>query len=215
MDAQKQYVAIIGDIIQSRQLKNRKQAQVRLQKVLAKINSGPLKDKIQADFVITLGDEFQGLVTRAFPLRAFLEFYGAETADMFQTRFGIGLGGLSTPLKGKAVGMDGSSFHHARRAVDTAKAEKRYLYFMGFENNVALNSLFQLVQSIWEGRTAQQREIIQLFQQLGQQTAVAEKKNISRQAVSKILAAGKFGPYQDGWRGIQQLFSGRTVTQND
>ena len=56
----KRYVAIIGDIIGSRQLPDRAQIQLRLEKFLSHINVRFSKFVV-AKFVITIGDEFQGL----------------------------------------------------------------------------------------------------------------------------------------------------------
>ena len=57
------YVAIIGDIIDSKKIKNRNEVQQKLKHVLSKINQS-YDDIIAANFIISLGDEFQGLLGR-------------------------------------------------------------------------------------------------------------------------------------------------------
>lgn len=57
----KPYVAIIGDIKNSRELQDRKQVQEKLEAVLNEINDTYDAD-IASKFLITLGDEFQGLL---------------------------------------------------------------------------------------------------------------------------------------------------------
>ena len=68
------YYALIGDMVASKKLspEERWQAQERLASAL-KIINGEFADTIAADFLITLGDEFQGLMKReADPVRAAL-----------------------------------------------------------------------------------------------------------------------------------------------
>ena len=60
-DASHSFVAIIGDMKDSRHLENRKEVQTHLQKILNQVNKKYEKD-IASRFLITLGDEFQGLL---------------------------------------------------------------------------------------------------------------------------------------------------------
>ena len=57
----KQYIAIIGDIKNSRKIDNRKEVQTKLNGVLDEINQ-TYCEEIAAGFLITLGDEFQGVL---------------------------------------------------------------------------------------------------------------------------------------------------------
>ena len=57
----KPYIVIIGDIINSRELEHRNEVQERLKRTLQDINERYNAD-IAASFMITLGDEFQGLL---------------------------------------------------------------------------------------------------------------------------------------------------------
>ena len=52
------YYAIIGDIKNSKDIENRYEVQEKLKHVLNNVNSN-YKDNIKANFLITLGDEFQ------------------------------------------------------------------------------------------------------------------------------------------------------------
>ena len=55
------FAAVIGDIKDSRHLENRKEVQDRLQRVMDRLNR-KYKEDIVSKFLITLGDEFQGLL---------------------------------------------------------------------------------------------------------------------------------------------------------
>ncbi len=204
------YIAIIGDLVESRKLEHRDSIQENLNKVLQSINNSSYSQAIRSKFVITLGDEFQGLVSRDFPFRQFLSQYDSLFGVNINTRFGIGLGELSTSLNVEAIGMDGSCFHNARAAVNQARKENDFLVFNGFEMNVAINVLFQLVDEIKKNWKKRQVEVISIFEDVGDQVSVAKKLNITRQSVNKIIKASKYELFEFGWEGIQQLFSYET-----
>jgi hypothetical protein len=204
--AKKQYVALIGDIVGSRQLKNRRKVQEELETCLSALNSYFSKH-IKAKFVITIGDEFQGLVNREFPLHEFLVLFQEQFNSDFKTRFGVGLGTLSTKLKKEAFGMDGPCFHNAREAIETAKKQSKNLVFQGFELNQVLSSLFELVSTFEDNWTKRQAEIIQLYLKNNDQTKIAEVLKVSKQTISKAIHSAQYDVVQNGWNSIQELFS--------
>ncbi len=210
----KRYVAMIGDIIGSRQLPDRAQIQLRLEKFLSHINVRFSKF-IVAKFVITIGDEFQGLVTRKFPLQEFLWLLKQEFGEELKIRFGIGLGALSTALREEAIGMDGACFHHARSALNQAKEMAKFVFFAGFEMNYALMVLFDFVHEIEANWTPRQWDVIKFYYRDRDQLAVAEKMEVSKQAINKIIKTARFDLYYSGWVGIMQLFSHRKNVQSD
>ena len=55
------YIAIIGDIVNSKKLDDRNAVQINLKSLLKRINEKYTED-IASNFMITLGDEFQGLL---------------------------------------------------------------------------------------------------------------------------------------------------------
>lgn len=55
------YIAIIGDMKESKKIENRNEVQKKLKQVLEEINEKYDND-ISSKFIITLGDEFQGLL---------------------------------------------------------------------------------------------------------------------------------------------------------
>jgi hypothetical protein len=210
LDKRNTYIAIIGDLVESRKLANRDLIQENLNKALQSINNSNYRKAIRAKFVITLGDEFQALVLRDFPLRQFLSEYDSRFGETINTRFGIGLGEVSTSMNFEAIGMDGSCFHNARAALDQAKKEDGYIVFKGFEVNEAINALFQLVNDIKKDWKKRQVEVISIFENIGDQVSVANKLNITRQTVHKIIKASRYELFESGWTGIQQLISFET-----
>ena len=68
-----QYYAIIGDIKRSKKIENRCEIQEKLKKILDNVNSIYNND-ISAKFLITLGDEFQGLLEITAPILEIIKY---------------------------------------------------------------------------------------------------------------------------------------------
>ena len=102
-------------MVKSRQSADRAKLQRRLQDVLDELN-----DRYEADlrskFLITVGDEFQGLLRRGENLPRMLAILTAEVPNPI--RFGIGAGVLSTDAGEFAIGSDGPAWHNARAALE-------------------------------------------------------------------------------------------------
>jgi hypothetical protein len=124
-----QVLAVIADVVGSRELPRRELFQRRLARVLEERRSGARH--LASPYTITLGDEFQAV------------YRGAETvfADVVKilaaihpvrARFAVGLGPLSTRLNPRAaLGMDGPAFHRARAALTALKADGGLLRVAG------------------------------------------------------------------------------------
>jgi hypothetical protein len=114
-----QYLAIIGDIVDSKQLPRRDEFQTKLAGVLKNLSSR--NSSLVSPYTITLGDEFQAVYKNADRLFADI-FYIMASIDPAQVRFAIGVGELSTEVNRKqALGMDGPAFHRARNAITELK----------------------------------------------------------------------------------------------
>lgn len=186
--AQTRYCAIIGDIRHSRRLPRRGAVQKRFAGSIEKVNR-EFKKEIASAFLITLGDEFQGLlVSPAESYRLVRRFQ--EMMDPVPFSFGIGVGTLSTPLEKQAVGMDGEAFHRARAALESAKKGKREI-LCSFESPALdlVNALIGLLDGRRQRLTARQNVIRHLLLELDGQQAVAKRLRISQPAVSKVASS--------------------------
>ncbi len=191
------YCAIIGDIRRSRQLHRRGAVQKRFAGSIEKINR-EFRKEIASSFLITLGDEFQGLLispAESYRLvRRFQELMGPVPFS-----FGVGVGTLSTPLEKQALGMDGEVFHRARAALEKAKKAKREL-LCNFDSPTLdlVNALIGLLEDRWQRITPRQKEIRRLLLELNRQEAVARRLRISQPAVSRV--ASSLRPLSEGER---------------
>jgi hypothetical protein len=164
------------------------------------------RKKIASKFVITLGDEFQGLLKSATVIPDLL-WRLEEDLPQREFRVGVGLGTLDTPLQKYAINIDGPALHTARAAIEHAK-KARVLggVFRGFgeldDILTGIGSLLWFQRSRW---TESQRNIASLLRKGMSQIEVAGKLGIKRQVVSRqVLSSGCY-PYiaaESAWRMI-------------
>ncbi|MDD4578242.1 MAG: SatD family protein [Anaerolineaceae bacterium] len=118
-------IAIIGDIIKSRFIPDRRKTQEGLSAVLQQINqryAGTLASR----FTITLGDEFQGVLRDADGLLRILDEISFQLKPI-NLRFGIGVGELTTRLDPTtSIGADGPAYWKAREAIEIAHTNNDY-----------------------------------------------------------------------------------------
>jgi hypothetical protein len=203
--AAQRYIAMIADLVGSRSVPHsqRSALQKKFGELLADFNL-TYRKTIAGKFIITLGDEFQGLLNSAAVIPD-LTWRLEEGLPGHKFRTGIGLGKLDTPLQNYAINIDGPALHLARAAIESAKKNK-YLggVFRGFgELDDILNGLARLLwfhRSQW---TPAQRKIMSLLRQGMSQTQVAKKLRIRKQVVSRQVHASGYSQYiaaERAWR---------------
>lgn len=122
-------IALIGDLVHSKELEKRGAFQRRLVKVLEQ--TGSTATQLASPYTVTLGDEFQAVYRAADSLFADMLSIMAEIHPV-QTRFALGLGELTTRINSKqALGMDGPAFHRARAALNELKSDAGLLRIRG------------------------------------------------------------------------------------
>ena len=203
-------IALIADMVRSRDLPRlqRSQAQTGFSEFIAGLNT-KYKKAILARFVVTLGDEFQGLLSDANALPDLLwdMHYNFHIRVL---RVGVGFGTIDTPIGKNAINIDGPALHHARDAIEIAKKEKLLGgVFFGFGETFdpACNGFARLLQFHRSRLKKQQRKVVGLLRQSFKQSAIAEEMGISRQAVSAYAAAAGWESYLEGENGWRALLS--------
>jgi len=186
------YLAVIGDLRQSREDPKREETQRLLERALESVNALP-ELGIASRFMITLGDEFQGLLSRpgsAIRLMAEIDrvMIGAPL------RYGLGLGGLTTDLREQAVAMDGPCFHHAREAMEEAKRGGGSVVVRGYreEQDQAINRIFALLDTLRTKWKPVQEETVRLMRQHKLQKEVARIRGVPDSVVSEALKAAHY-----------------------
>lgn len=160
-----------------------------------------------ARFVVTIGDEFQGLLSdgRVLPDLLWDMHYEFQSRLL---RVGIGFGAIDTPIGRNAINVDGPALHNAREAINASKKKKLLGgVFVGFglTRDAAFNGFARLLQQHRSRLKRQQKKVIELLRQSLTQSAIAKELSISRQAVSFYAAAAGWEAYregEEGWRAI-------------
>ena len=164
------YIAIIGDIKNSKKIVDRGAFQEHLKKILDNINL-KYSDCIASKFTITLGDEFQGLLTTGNNIMEIIQYIKKEIYPV-KIRFGIGIGSISTKINSEiSIGADGPGYYKARESIETLKKSERKKEKSQVDIQVkidgdnklqelSLNTIFKLLYSIETKWTDKKREII-------------------------------------------------------
>lgn len=203
------YVAIVGDLVRSRELPDRAQVQTTWKNLLRRFHAEqPVAGLRAAGPEITGGDEVQ-LLLRVEPSNppgtAALTFLREVTEDLspVRIRFGVGLGELTTALGDPIQELDGSCFHHARNALEFARHQERWAFVSGVPAPLgdAANAILWLTGSIRAAWTDRQLEVVRALRSLPLQKTVAERLDVSPSVVSEVLKAAR----HDSVRGSEHV----------
>jgi hypothetical protein len=200
---QKTYCAIIGDINRSRSLSGRAKVQRRFASGVETINR-EFKNAIASRFLVTLGDEFQGLLRTPDESYSLVRRF-QEVMDPVPFTFGVGIGSLSTPLRPEALGMDGEAFHRAREALREAKRRRRTLHYsFDGENEPVVNALVAVMDLAWLRLTPRQRQIVRFLKEHTQKE-VARRLRISVQSISRSKHAAGVVALEEASAALRRL----------
>ncbi|HHU70733.1 MAG TPA: hypothetical protein GXZ21_01710 [Clostridiales bacterium] len=215
----KPYVAIIGDIKSSKKIMDRNGVQEKLKNILEIINNNYRQD-ISAKFMITLGDEFQGLLWNGNSIIKIIEEI-QRTMYPDEIRFGIGVGAITTDINpDMAIGADGPSYYKARNAIEflkindgkskTPNSDIRIEIDEG-DNSTSemLNAIFMLLTMIQNNWTDRQREIIwdTMKYQDGQEKS-AQRLGVAQSTVQRGLTNGQYYAYKEAINTIDRVLRG-------
>ena len=205
------YCAVIGDMINSRQIlpEQREHIQVRLKQLLEEVNV-KFSSYLASPFLITLGDEFQGLLTAAEPTLKIIESIDRGLAEYeVRVRYGIGLGKVNTRInREQALGDDGPAYHLARESVDFLKQEKWRGFPVairtGRTDTLLLQSICGLLNEMAETWSEAQRQYILDMELMKEQMLVATKNRVQQSSVSRALKRGHYQVYQQTKDSLKQ-----------
>lgn len=201
------YTAIIGDIKDSKKIKNRNQIQKQLSDILKFVNEVYCAD-ISAKFIITLGDEFQGLLKSNEHLLDIIKYIQREMHPV-KLRFGIGFGEISTTLFFEAaIGADGPAYYAAREVIEQLREQEKKLKRQAPDIQISvydaenfeiaeINTILTLMKVLEEGWSEKQRLTIwDMAQNGGSQEECAKRMNTTQSTVARRLADGNYLTYE-------------------
>lgn len=218
------YVAVIGDIKDSKKIADRKDAQNKLSSVLKKINEKYESD-ISAKFMVTLGDEFQGLLFQGEKVLDIIEEIQMEMYPI-QVRFGIGVGEITTDINSEmAIGADGPGYYNARTAIENIKKNEQKNAVQSSDIqieieadkyllSVTLNTIFSLMAVIQNDWSQRQRQIIWEYDKYKcSQAECASRLGITQSSVQRSLVKGNYYAYKNAKETVSKILRG--ITRKD
>jgi hypothetical protein len=190
-------IALIGDIVASRNIKNRSGVQKKLSRLFLNLNKN--NKALDSPYTITIGDEFQALYNSAdsifHDIWKILESLYPETV-----RFSIGIGNLTTRVnKNQALGMDGPAFHYARDGLNELKSSSVLFNIeTGDEKEILL--IKEVLSLISQNTIRWKHTRIKIFNMLNEGKSVKEiskKLHVTDKAVYKHIDAGALNILMD------------------
>ncbi|MET1006622.1 MAG: hypothetical protein ABWX96_13820 [Propionibacteriaceae bacterium] len=156
-------------------------------------------------FTRTAVDEFQGLLEE--PLSVVTAMLALMRTSSWH--IGLGIGAVATPLPADSRSARGPAFLAAREAVERAKREGSHVSIVaappaeeaGHDAEVVL----RLVAALWEKRSPQGWDAVDLVRQGLSRTEAAERLQISRQAVGQRLQAAQWTGERDATPVVARL----------
>ena len=196
------YIALIGDLIGSKQLKNRKQAQKDLQDMMAVLN----QDYLVSPFTITTGDEFQALLRPNPEVMRLIDQIALGFPHPI--RFGLGLGEIVTDInREQSIGSDGPAYWKARAAIEAIHEKNDYgssriaVSLGDDELSQAVNTVLAAASFIQSKWNTSQREVLErmlteyIYDENFSHGEIAELLQISPSALSKRLKSSGLKVY--------------------
>ena len=211
------YCVVIGDIVNSRGLSadERSAVQKKLKGLLGDIN-GRFSTGIAANFMITLGDEFQGLLSEVSCCSAIMELIFKQMVPQ-RIRFGVGMGDVTTEINPDAASeTDGPVYHRARQAITTLKhseppgAQRSLMMFpirfdTGAADSILLNSICGFLGGIVNKWSRAQWETVSAVMESGdRQIEAVNRLGLDKSTISRNLAAARYAEYRAAMRAIER-----------
>jgi hypothetical protein len=179
------YTVIIADITASRKMKadERHEWQLYLKSAIVQINDN-FREIIDASFMITKGDEFQGVLKNLYDVnRVIMKF--EQLLFPLRLRFGVGYGEIQKMGSNIPIEMDGPAFHRASEALSFAKKKKTPVNVLtGYEPfDLTINTVYQLIYAIKRRWSETNYQRYWKYKELGTYDRVAGEEGVSAQAV--------------------------------
>lgn len=186
---QKFYV-MSGDVLSSRQIKNKEVFQKKIEKICSWINTTYAGD-VYAGFKILKGiDEIEGVL---LDISNIYEIITSISEQLYphSMRFAIAMDYIDTAIESRDTAkMDGPAFHKASNLMEGLKKSK-LLFDMSTDNEITdtlIAGEINLILLLKKNWSAKQHLIVREYKKTWNQYEAAKALWITQQAVSKALA---------------------------
>lgn len=190
---------VLGDVVDSRDIEDRQAFGRRLEGVCDHLNDAH-EGAVEAGFTPLKGiDEFAGVLSTPTPVYDVVDEFRARLHPQ-ETRVATATGeidvGRSTADPAR---MDGVAFHRADELLEEM-AGSAFRFALDIDEppvDTLIADLVNLVlfrKRLWTDR---QREVVERYDEYGDQTAVADALGVSQPAVSRALSRADLGPIRE------------------
>ena len=158
--------------------------------------------------MITLGDEFQGLLNKNEHLFDIIRHIQKEMYPV-QLRFGVGIGEISTNVFYEAaIGADGPAYYAARNMIEELRDQEKKLKKHAADIQLSIfdtecfeieeiNIILALMKTIEDGWSDKRRYTIwDMAQNGGSQEECAKRMDTTQSTVARRLADGSYTTYE-------------------
>ncbi len=182
-------IALIGDIVDSKNITERAKVQSGLNYIFKKLN---INGDLLSPYTITLGDEFQAVYNKADLIFSHIWQISSAVYPL-KIRFSLGAGDITTKInKKQAIGMDGPAFYNARNGLNGLK-ESGFLFAVTADElhaeKIIKQSLF-LISHLSDNWKKSRLNILSLLYRQFSVMEIAKKLKITDKAVYKNIDAG-------------------------
>ncbi|HFR3537712.1 SatD family protein [Streptococcus iners] len=193
------YIAIIGNIIHSKQVSQRSNTIEVLKQQLNSINYS-FSQNLASPFTLTKGDEFQALCKPNPHIFLMIDQIQLAFRDQLEIKFGIGLGKILTAIDPKqSIGVDGPAYWEAQKAIKVIQDKDDYgSSLVAFSSEYkqidrVINPLLtssDFIKATWNSSQTDLFEVLisnKIYQEEFKQKPIAEKMKLSQSAFTKRL----------------------------
>lgn len=193
------YIAIIGNIIHSKQVSQRSNIIEGLKQQLHSINYS-FSQNLASPFTLTKGDEFQALCKPNPHIFLMIDQIQLAFRDQLEIKFGIGLGEILTVIDPKqSIGVDGPAYWEAQKAIKVIQDKDDYgSSLVAFSSEYkqidrVINPLLtssDFIKATWNSSQTDLFEFLisnKVYQEEFKQKPIAEKMKLSQSAFTKRL----------------------------
>ncbi len=207
------FTVVSGDIKASRKMKNmeRYEWQLFLKSAIVQLNE-QYAALIEAPFMITKGDEFQGVLKRLSDVNKIICKF-EQLIYPLNIRFGIGYGSIQKMGSKIPIEMDGPAFHRAGEALAIAKQKKRPVWLNTAAANfdLSVNTIYQLIYAIKSRWSKTSYTRYWKYKEFGTYEKVAQAEGVSAQAVWDSLHHARAVDVIEAERVLEILFEKRDL----
>ncbi len=204
-------IVINGDIKSSRKMRHmeRYEWQLFLKSSLVQLNE-QYRDEIEVPFMITKGDEFQGVLKSLVDVNKIICKFEQLTYPL-EVRFGVGYGNIQKMGSRITIEMDGPAFHRASKALNIAKQKKRIVWFRteAPDFDLTVNTLYLLIFAIKKKWSKISFNRYWKYKEFGTYERVAQAEGVSPQAVWDSMHNARATEVIEAERVLEILFEKR------